>query len=61
MTAAGVDWQMNVYGEAGHSFTNPRSGDLGMPGFAYHPETDRRSWVAMIDLFDQTLGVVRAA
>jgi dienelactone hydrolase len=61
MTAAGVDWQMNVYGEAGHSFTNPGVGALGMPGFEYHPETDRRSWAAMIDLFDQTLGVVRPA
>jgi dienelactone hydrolase len=58
MTAAGVDWQMNVYGEAGHSFTNPASGDLGMPGFAYHAETDRRSWAAMRDLFDETLGPV---
>ena len=56
MTAAGVDWQMNVYGEAGHSFTNPASGNLGMPGFAYHAETDRRSWAAMRDLFDETLG-----
>lgn len=60
MTAAGVDWQMNVYGEAGHSFTNPGVGALGMPGFDYHAETDRRSWAAMLDLFDETLGPVRA-
>jgi dienelactone hydrolase len=60
MTAAGVDWQMNVYGEAGHSFTNPTVGALGMPGFEYHAETDRRSWAAMLDLFDETLGAVRA-
>ena len=58
MTAAGVDWQMNVYGEAGHSFTNPTVGALGMPGFDYHAETDRRSWAAMLDLFDETLGPV---
>jgi dienelactone hydrolase len=61
MAAAGVDWQMNVYGEAGHSFTNPGVGALGMPGFEYHAETDRRSWAAMLDLFDQTLGPVSAA
>lgn len=61
MTAAGVDWQMNVYGEAGHSFTNPNVGALGMPGFDYHAETDRRSWAAMLDLFDETLGPVAAA
>jgi dienelactone hydrolase len=58
MTDGGVDWRMNLYGGAGHSFTNPASGDLGMPGFGYHAETDRRSWAAMRDLFDETLGPV---
>ena len=58
MTAAGVDWQMNVYGEAGHSFTNPNAGVFGMSGFDYHAETDRRSWVAMMDLFVETMGPV---
>jgi len=56
MTAAGVDWQMNVYGGAGHSFTNPGVGALGMPGFDYHEQADRRSWAAMRRLFDETLG-----
>jgi dienelactone hydrolase len=60
MSAAGADWQMNLYGEAGHSFTNPGVGALGMPGFDYHAETDRRSWAAMLDLFDETLGPVAA-
>jgi dienelactone hydrolase len=59
MTAAGADWQMNVYGEAGHSFTNPGSGGLGRPGFEYHEQTDRRSWATMLDLFNETLGAVR--
>jgi dienelactone hydrolase len=61
MTEGGVDWRMNLYGGAGHSFTNPNSGALGMPGFAYHELTDRRSWAAMLDLFDETLGPVTAA
>ena len=60
MTEGGVDWRMNVYGGAGHSFTNPDVGRLGRPGFEYHAETDRRSWAAMLDLFDETLGPVRA-
>lgn len=59
MTEGGVDWRMNVYGGAGHSFTNPGVGALGRPGFDYHEPTDRRSWAAMIDLFDEALGVVR--
>ena len=56
-----VDWRMNVYGGAGHSFTNPIVAALGMPGFEYHEATDHRSWAQMIDLFDETLGIVRGA
>jgi dienelactone hydrolase len=51
MTAAGVDWRMVVYGRTGHSFTNPEADGWGMPGFAYHHDSDRRSWTAMSDLF----------
>jgi len=53
MDAAGVDWRMTVYGGAGHSFTNPGVGALGRPGFEYHEDTDKRSWRAMLDLFDE--------
>lgn len=55
MGDAGVDWQMNLYGGAGHSFTNPRVDDLKAPGFAYNAAADRRSWAAMMDLFTETL------
>jgi dienelactone hydrolase len=51
MNEGGVDWRMNVYGGAGHSFTNPGAGALGRAGFGYHEATDRRSWTAMTDLF----------
>jgi dienelactone hydrolase len=47
MKKAGADWQVITYGGAGHSFTNPDSGQLGMPGIAYHQPTDERSWKAM--------------
>ncbi len=53
MDAAGVDWRMTVYGQAGHSFTNPNAGVFGMHGFDYHEATDKRSWRAMIDLFEE--------
>jgi dienelactone hydrolase len=55
MRAADVDWRMNVYGRAVHSFTNQRADDLGFPGIAYHGPTDARSWRAMLDLFDEVL------
>ncbi len=53
MRAGDVDWRMNLYGGAAHSFTNERASALGMPGIAYHQPTDMRSWRAMLDLFDE--------
>ena len=55
MKAAGVDWRLQLYGGAGHSFTNPAADSRGMEGFFYHEATDRRSWNAMIELFNETL------
>ncbi len=49
MRAARVDWQMNVYGNAVHSFTNPRAGSDPARGSAYNAEADRRSWQALRD------------
>ena len=60
MTAAGVDWRMNLYGGTGHSFTNPNIGSFGMAGFEYHAENDKRSWRAMVDLFDEAFGPMGA-
>ena len=56
MNAAGADWQMVYYSGAVHSFTNPAAGAMGSPAVAYHEPTDRRSWRAMLELFDETLG-----
>jgi dienelactone hydrolase len=56
MTAGGVDWRMNLYGGAGHSFTNPAVDALNRPGFAYHAPTAARSWRAMLDLFEEAVG-----
>jgi dienelactone hydrolase len=53
MRDAGVDWQMNIYGGAVHSFTNPASGNDPSKGVAYNQEADRRSWEAMRNFFDE--------
>src|SRR5208283_4949098 len=47
MRKAHVDWQMNIYGGAVHSFTNPASGNNPSTGAAYNERADRRSWEAM--------------
>lgn len=54
-TAAGIDWQLHLYGGVGHSFTNPDIDALGLAGFAYDEAADRRSWAAMLNLFEETL------
>ena len=58
MRAGGVDWTMDLYGGAAHSFTNERASAMGMPGVEYHGRTDERSWQAMIDFFDEKLGPI---
>lgn len=58
MTSAGVDWRMYLLGGVGHSFTNPLVDALNRPGFKYHEPSDRRSWAAMLDLFNEALGPV---
>ena len=55
MNEGGVDWQMNLYSGAGHSFTN-RSMDGSRPGFAYHELSDLRSWRAMADFLAEVFG-----
>lgn len=54
-SAAGIDWQLHLYGGVGHSFTNPDIDALGLPGFAYDEAADRRSWAAMLNLFEEVL------
>lgn len=56
MEQGGVDWQLHVYGGTGHAYTRPAAAALGIPGFAYNPEADQRSWQSMLALFDATLG-----
>jgi len=56
MREAKVDWQMILYGNTGHSFTNPGVNAMNRPGFFYEPRTDARAWAEMRRLFDEVLG-----
>ena len=51
MRSGGVDWQLNIYGGAVHSFTNPASGNDPSKGAAYNEKSERRSWHAMRQFF----------
>lgn len=56
MGEGGVDWQMHIYGGTVHSFTNQEAAKRNMPDvIRYDAKADARSWVAMEQLFDETL------
>ncbi len=52
MRAAGVDWRMQLYGGAVHSFTNPGA-DGSNAAIRYDRRADQLSWRAMVDLFNE--------
>ena len=56
MTEGGANWQMQVYGGIGHSFTNKEVDASNIAGFKYDKATDERSWRSMRNLFDEVLG-----
>src|SRR5688572_23217565 len=51
MKAARANYQVNVYGGAVHTFTNPAAGNDPSKGSAYNEQADRRSWQDMKDFF----------
>ena len=51
MRKGGVDWQMQIYGGAVHSFTVPDAGNDPSKGSAYNEQADKRSWEAMKTFF----------
>jgi dienelactone hydrolase len=53
MRTAGVNWQINIYANAVHSFTNPDSGNDPSSGAAYNKQADERSWEAMKEFFNE--------
>lgn len=52
LTNANIDWQMNIYGNTSHAFTNPEAHDTQM-GLIYNSKADKRSWKAMRQFFDE--------
>jgi dienelactone hydrolase len=54
MRAAGVNWEMDVYGGAVHAFTNPAADSHGIKNIAYNAQADQRSWQRMQNFFGDT-------
>lgn len=57
MSNTSVDWQVHLYGGAAHGFTNPELKDMELANHAYHETSSRRSWAAMLCLFEEVFGL----
>ncbi len=55
MTDAKVDWQLDMYGNTMHGFTNPQANDPSF-GTVYSKSADSRSWIAMREFFREVFG-----
>jgi dienelactone hydrolase len=53
LNATTIDWQLVVYGNTRHGFTNPDADSHGMAALAYNPSSDRRSWQQMTFFFKE--------
>jgi len=56
MRQGGVDWYFVAYGDAVHSFTQPKAGTDKSKGNAYNEKADKRSWEAMKSFFREIFG-----
>ncbi len=54
LTEAGVDWQMHIYSNTYHAFTNPAMHRPEL-GKAYNALSDKRSWQAMKNFLKEIL------
>jgi dienelactone hydrolase len=54
MTKAKADWQLHIYGNTMHAFTNPAANDPDF-GTVYNPTVEKRSWQEMLDFFKEIM------
>lgn len=52
MTEAKVDWQVHVYGNVKHAFTNPNAHDTEL-GLVYNKCAAERSWISMKNFLEE--------
>jgi dienelactone hydrolase len=51
-TQAGVDWEMDIYGNTMHAFTNPEAHEEAL-GLVYNKKTSERAWQRMLNFFTE--------
>ena len=56
MKEAGTDLEFVAYSGTVHSFTQVSAGNDNSKGAAYNPVSAKRSWIAMRDFLEETVG-----
>ncbi len=51
-TEGGVDWQLHIYGQTSHAFTNPVANDTAK-GLIYNQRSSIRAWKSMQNFFKE--------
>jgi dienelactone hydrolase len=52
LTEIGADWQIHIYGRAGHAFGNKHRPHVA-PGIDFQPDAARRSWKSLLDFLGE--------
>ncbi len=52
MIQAGADYHITIFGNALHSFTDPKAGEMGREGIAYDQLSDKLSWAGTMTLLN---------
>jgi dienelactone hydrolase len=55
LAEAGARYQVTIFGEAAHSFTDPDAANMGMEGIRYDRMAHRISWAGTLALLEETL------
>jgi len=55
MNTAGAQWDLMIFGDAYHAFTNPERISAGVPGIAYDAVAHQVSWAGTLALLEQAL------
>jgi dienelactone hydrolase len=52
LTEAGVDWEIDVYGKAQQSFSNPYADSYGVENMSFDSDAETKSWSRLLYFFE---------
>ena len=55
LTEAGVDWEMDIYGNAMQSYSNPYADSYGIENMAFNMIAEQRTWRRVLTFFETLL------